>query len=419
MMKKARKKRSKVWLVVLCLFAALTLAASVFMRFGGFGTGESASPEEFAAYAGTLEDISIPENAKIIALGEATHGNVEFQELKLDVFIHLVENYGVRAFALEGDYGGCEQVNRYIHGGEGTARQAAAAIGFAIYRTEEMAELISFMREYNDSAEAGDDLRFYGFDMQRYAYSFQFLMEACAELDVDTGALEKLMDGENWSGEYDDAARMETLVQIKTELAGKANSAQAIRLAAMLLQYLELQNAPASDNIALRDRLMAENVQWIAEQERLAGHGRIFVAGHNGHVAKWGSYDSMGKLLANEIGDSYYAIGTDFYKTNCNMPGSTSGRRTNQIFYSHDPLAKAAKTAGLDLCWLDFSKIPETSELGALISQYTYMGDLGEGYAWFMRLLPPSYRMFQPPAVLYDVMIFVAEAHPTAIISAE
>ena len=51
------------------------------------------------------------------------------------------KNNGVRAFALEGDYGGCEQVNRYIHGGEGTAQEAAAAIGFSIYRTEEMAEL--------------------------------------------------------------------------------------------------------------------------------------------------------------------------------------------------------------------------------------------------------------------------------------
>ena len=52
---------------------------------------------------------------------------------------------------LEGDYGGCEQVNRYIHGGEGTAQEAAAAIGFSIYRTEEMAELISYMRQYNES----------------------------------------------------------------------------------------------------------------------------------------------------------------------------------------------------------------------------------------------------------------------------
>ena len=45
------------------------------------------------------------------------------------------------------------------------------------------------------------------------------------------------------------------------------------------------------------------------------------------------------------------------------------------------------------------------------------MGTLGEGYSWFMRLLPPSYRMFQPPAVLYDSMIFVADATPTKIIT--
>ena len=71
--------------------------------------------------------------------------------------------------------------------------------------------------------------------------------------------------------------------------------------------------------------------------------------------------------------------------------------------------------AGLDICWLDFADIPENSELYELISQYTYMGTLGEGYSWFMRLLPPSYRMFQPPAVLYDSMIFVADATPTKI----
>ena len=57
------------------------------------------------------------------------------------------------------------------HGGEGTAQEAAAAIGFSIYRTEEMAELISYMRQYNESALEGEDLRFYGFDMQRISYS--------------------------------------------------------------------------------------------------------------------------------------------------------------------------------------------------------------------------------------------------------
>ena len=48
---------------------------------------------------------------------------------------------------------------------------------------------------------------------------------------------------------------------------------------------------------------------------------------------------------------------------------------------------------------------------------YTYMGNLGEGYSIIMRILPPSYRIFQPPAVLYDSMIFVSEAVPTKIVS--
>ena len=413
---KKRTKHSKIWYIVFGLLGVIVLAAFIFMHLGGFSTGENANPEEFAKYAQSVEDITIPENAKIIALGEATHGNVEFQQLKLDVFKQMVEDYGVRAFVLEGDYGGCEQVNRYIHGGEGTAQEAAAAIGFAIYRTDEMAELISYMKQYNESAAEGEDLRFYGSDMQRIYNSFQFLNEACKELGVDTTILQKLMDGENWSSEYDYLTRMEIINQVKNELKGKNDSTKEIHFADMLLQDCVLQDLTDTDGSTLRDRFMAENVQWILQQEQQRGYERIFVTGHNSHVAKWGSFDSMGKLLSNETDDGYYVIGTDFYRTRCNMPTRSSKRRTNQVFYSHNPLAKTAKMAGLDICWLDFENVPGNSELAELISQYIYMGTLGEGYSWFMRILPPTYRMFQPPAILYDSMIFVADANPTKII---
>lgn len=112
------------------LLVVVLVIACFFSYFGGFGTGKCADTEEFAKYAGTISDISVPEQARVIGLGEATHGNIEFQQLKLEVFKVMVEKYGVRAFALEGDYGGCEEVNRYIHGGSGTAQEAAAAIGF-------------------------------------------------------------------------------------------------------------------------------------------------------------------------------------------------------------------------------------------------------------------------------------------------
>ena len=40
-----------------------------------------------------------------------------------------------------------EAVNRYIHGGDGTIKDVVSAIGFAIYQTEEMENLISWMQK--------------------------------------------------------------------------------------------------------------------------------------------------------------------------------------------------------------------------------------------------------------------------------
>ncbi len=122
----------------------------------------------------------------------------------------------------------------------------------------------------------------------------------------------------------------------------------------------------------------------------------------------------MGKLLDEELGDGYYAIGTDFYKSCCNMPKS-NGKRSNQVFYSHDPIAKAAKQAGLEKCWLDFGKIPQDTELAKQIRQEMYLGSLGEGYAFYMRLFPSGYRAYRVPANMYDGMIFVPEATPIVI----
>ena len=85
-----------------------------------------------------------------------------------------------------------------------------------------MAELISYMRQYNESALEGEDLRFYGFDMQRISYSMRFLEEVCKELEVDTTNLQKLVEGENWSSECDLSTRIETLTQVKKNWKARA-----------------------------------------------------------------------------------------------------------------------------------------------------------------------------------------------------
>lgn len=421
---KKNKKRSILRRILLVLLVIIVIAGGVFSHFGGFGTGGCANTEEFAKYAGTVSDITIPEQTRVIALGEATHGNAEFQQLKLDVFKVMVEKYGVRAFALEGDYGGCEAANRYIHSGEGTAQEAAAAIGFAIYRTEQMEQLIEWMREYNESAREGEDLRFYGFDMQRIEYNYQYLLEAARKAGVDCTELEKLWDeeAEGFSSAYDSGQRAEIFEAVKSRLLqqNSTETALEVHFADTLLQNMELGKV-TGDNAAgsvLRDRYMADNVLWILSQEEARGNQRIFISAHIGHVERFGSYGTDGKvtgnLLADELGPEYFVIGTDFYKTSCNLPGS-SGKRSTHSFYSHDLLAKASAKCGYEISWLDFSKIPEESELKQQITDYTWMGSLGDYYSPVMAVMPMAYRVWRSPAELYDGMIFVTNAHPTMI----
>lgn len=418
-----KKKHSRIWAVVGIILLGIVAVGSIYSHFGGFGTGPCADETEFMQYADQVDNIKIPEKTKIVALGEASHGNVEFQQLKLSVFQNLVENAGIRAFALEGDYGGCEYVNRYIHGGEGTAEQAAAAIGFAIYRTDEMADLISYMRKYNETAKAGDDLRFYGFDMQNWSYNLQYLTEACKASGIDVTELKKLEDNDEADGGYDIEEQTRIIMEIKKELqeSDAKDIKQADHLADTLLQNISLGKVidSAVEGNALRDQRMAENVMWILSMEEQRGNACIFISGHNGHIERSGNYGTdnrvMGNILSDELGEGYFAIGTDFYKTNCNLPKS-DGKRITHTFYSYDLLAKAAKKAGYDMCWLDFSKVPENSKLKEQITDHVSMGSLGEGYsAFFMSIFPQSYRISQSPEKLYDGMIFVADAHPIEI----
>ena len=401
-MKKNIKKHSIIKYAVCIILIIGCIITGGYSYYGGLGTGKCANVNEFEKYAVTVENLSIPEQTKIVALGEATHGNKEFQQLKLDIFKIMVEDYGVRAFSLEGDYGGCEAVNRYIHGGDGTVKDAVSAIGFAIYQTEEMENLISWMREYNKSAAQGNDIRFYGFDMQRREYNYQYLLEAVKNAGMDAEELEKIwnQDKLEYTDGYTEEQREKIIEDVKREFEEKdtLQNASAVHLADVLLQNMELGKYidNAGEINIHRDKMMAENIMWILKQEEARGNGRIFISGHNGHVKKSGNYDAnnkvMGNLLADEIGNEYFVIGTD------------------------DPMAKASKKCGFDISYLNFETIPDSSELKKQVSECGWMGSLGEMYSILYRILLRGYRVWASPAELYDAMIYVSDAHPIEVI---
>ncbi len=88
---------------------------------------------------------------RIIGLGEATHGTSEFTTVRHKLFQYLVEKKGFNTFVLEADYSGCQRINRYINGQTDDPKAALSEVQYWVWHTEEMLNLIEWMRLYNQS----------------------------------------------------------------------------------------------------------------------------------------------------------------------------------------------------------------------------------------------------------------------------
>lgn len=390
------------------------------------GCGEE-NTQDFATYAESIEGIELPQGTRLVALGEASHGNKEFQELKLDVFSHLVENSMVRGLALEADFGGCAVANNYILYDEGTAEEAVKKLGFEIYRTDEMLELVEWMHDYNIEASQEERVRLYGFDMQRdipakgIVKQFYEITDKADEKGY-RAELDAFYGEEEWAFDEANLGEMKTLLEeIKAdleqneaayqELTGEEKYAYALQTVKCLIQNVQLHGQTGNYN-NVRDSYMAENVRWILDREENLYGTQLMLAGHNGHLAQVinSSYKNLGSYLQEEFEDAYFVIGTDFYHTTCSI-AETVGRKDYE-FCSDDPLAKAVGELEENMYYLDFAAAEESTTLSELLNNSMTTGSLGEGYSPMMKVLKSTYQINIAPAKLYDGMIFVYEATP-------
>ena len=412
---------------ILLGFVIIILVAAG-LWFGRFKVEDISAHKKISdinSYMKTVEDIKISDNVNVVAIGEAAHGCKDFQELKLSVLKKMVKDYDFRAFALEADYGECAAINRYIQGGDGDIESIVKIFSFPIYRTKQMEELISWMREYNSTVSEGEKLRFYGFDMQNPETSYEFLKNYCTSKGL-TSADEfdkKLYCIEKGEISVESAKVVIDFVTGLKEKIGDIDVANADDRDAVfelntVRQSMETFTNSNESYYTLRDSDMAGNIEAVLDIEKKIGSGKLVIAAHDGHIAKIGNgYTSMGAVLSNDLKDAYYSIGTDFWKVTDNIKVLEKKKRSIQSFISADPLAAQARFAKDKQYLLDFSDIKEGSSLYSLINSPLRMGSLGEGYTWMMRIVQSSYRPKAMPSGLYNAMIFVYEGSPIEIIN--
>lgn len=377
---------------------------------------------DIEVYGKDLSQINLDDHVKVVGLGEATHGNSDFQDLKLEVLKTLVEKNNLKSFCLEADFGEGMMINNYIHGNK-RAENISSVFSFNIYHTKNMNDLINYMFDYNQKVKAEDKLSFYGFDMQNPEKSIELILDFCKENNIleDKDLQEEfsfIKDKNFKISQIKD--REDLLLEIKAHVDSlSSNSARLVSRALTnvldSIKYYELDFNDYAKANNVRDKFMAENVKWISDFEKSKGNNLLLISGHNGHIAKSGKfYEPMGSHLKEIFGEKYFIIGTDFYKgiVNINEVGPDN-KRANHVFVSADPLAYSARKFKGEY-YLDFTKVQD-GETSEFINKEINMGSLGEGYSPLMKFIPRSYRVKEIPKDLYDAMIFVYYAKPIAV----
>lgn len=281
--------------------------------------------------------------ARVVGVGESTHGTREFFRFKHRLFEFLVEEMGFTAFAMETNFAEATKVNDYVLGGTGEAATLVRGMRFWIWDTEEVVALVEWMRQHNLKPSTARKVTFYGFDMQsmtlalREAVSYLQAVDppAAREFEPLSAHAAELQwrDPANQAKRDEAMASLRRMVQcLETNRARfvAASSERAWRLALqetrVTLQTLFYLGRKEVDTNKIRDDFMAQNIQWMLHEEGPAG--RIMLWAHNGHISRGtglllgflpaggeasvGLDHPMGRHLRQALGRDYFALGTAF-----------------------------------------------------------------------------------------------------------
>ncbi len=253
-------------------------------------------------------------DARIVALGEATHGTHEFFQMKHRMFEFLVNEMGFNTFAMEAPWSGAILINDYVHTGKGELTEILRGY------PAEVLDLVQWMRAYNENLSNTRKVSFYGFDIVNAGPMAQNNVTQYVQ-KVDPQAAKQVED--NYSCYPANSAACRTRLQVvydwlahhQSDYSAKSSAEEfslALHSARVAIQY---QDFTANNNNGLiRDPYMAENVTWILDQA--GSDAKIVLWAHNAHIGMSGeeNFQTMGDHLRTQYGSQMVIFGFLFYQ---------------------------------------------------------------------------------------------------------
>lgn len=295
-------------------------------------------------------------DARLVLLGEASHGTHEFYRARAQITRRLITEKGFTAVAVEADWPDAYRVNRYVRGAGSDASPEEALGGFKrfpqwMWRNTDVVGLVGWMRAHNDALPDGAPRAgFYGVDLYSMFGSIQAVIQYLEGVDPQAagrarqryGCFQR-MGGDDpqaygYAAELDitDACIDEAVHQLRELREQAARVAaqdggpgedehfyaeQNARLVKNAEEYYRGMFAARVSSWNLRDCHMADTLDALLRHfEQKGGAPRVVVWAHNSHLGDAGATQmgeegewNVGQLVRERHGHAARLIGFSTY----------------------------------------------------------------------------------------------------------
>lgn len=293
-----------------------------------------AQAEEFGAFFDRFGD------ARLVLLGEATHGTSEFYRARAAITRRLIERHGFDFVAVEADWPDAERIDRYARHGEPRPRRKEAFTRFPtwMWRNAEVMEFVDWLRLHNEPLGPKQRVAFHGLDLYSLGASIEAVLAYLDRVDPDEakrarqryGCLTPWHDepasyghavlrGKRDPCEEDVAKQLSEMLSKRLDYAGGDGEAyfdavQNARVIRRAEQYYRVMYRNSRESWNMRDRHMFETLRAL-----LSRHGessKAVIWAHNSHVGNaaatamgWQGEFNIGELCRTAYGDEAALIG--------------------------------------------------------------------------------------------------------------
>ncbi|HWA63521.1 MAG TPA: erythromycin esterase family protein [Caulobacteraceae bacterium] len=247
-------------------------------------------------------------DAKVVLLGEASHGTSEFYRARAAITRRLVERHGFNIVAVEADWPDAAAIDRHVRrlGSRPMDPPPFSRFPTWMWRNREVAAFTAWLREHNDALAGAHQTAFYGLDLYNMNGAIAAVLEYLDRVDPQAAAEARRRYGclAPWSAEFAAYGRasltqgyalcegpvvdiLKTLLKNRLAYAGRDgeaffDAAQNAQLVADAERYYRVMYYGDEESWNLRDRHMFQTLERILVSRGPAAKAVVWA--HNSHI---------------------------------------------------------------------------------------------------------------------------------------